>query len=77
MPATVWQILNMKLMQVQEKEITLIWWTFLGKIKNSDQVNLFLAHISHFFTSVLGGGVEALWFPEFFFSDCFCFANSQ
>ena len=34
--------------------------------KKSHQVNLFLARLSHFEPPCGGGGVDALWFPEFF-----------
>ena len=57
MPATVWQILNLKQMQRPETETFQICWNWLQKIVKSNQVNLFSAEFSH---------LEPLWAVAFF-----------
>ena len=54
---SVWQILNLKLMQRPETETFQICWKLLQKIVKSNQVNLFSAEFSH---------LEPLWAVAFF-----------
>ena len=47
MPATVWQILNIKCLQWPETEVVWIFWICLENVVKSHQMNVFSAGFSH------------------------------